>query len=504
MSRKTNRDDLHADVDVREASAILPRVSRSKRQLLCLLSALVALTALASTAANRVVYIPYSDAKLILEAMEEALPAELRGVASEKRESVWAEWVKTRDAQIRERLTRGDEDTLVNFLLFGTSFTRVARLTSAQPRALEQESKAGAQREGAASFRELLETRIQDLIKGIAAPGNNERLIFAGQVVQRAGIDISTAAGRARAQTYLYESIHRNIKEQNSYQERLAEAAKLNDPTEEFAERSKLYRERGLSLDTSLPPDYALEVALAAMRDQKLLARGSVRRVGIIGPGLDFTDKHEGYDFYPTQTLQPFAVLDSLLRMGLARADGIEMDTLDLSARVNEHVRRARAAAAAGRAYTLQVPRDPEWKWKPELAAYWERFGDQIGERVKPVAVPAALRSIELRATRVRPEIVRRLRPLDVDIVLQRELAPEDAKFDLLIATNILVYYDAFEQSLALANIAAMLRPGGYLLTNSLLLELPGSKMKAGDYVSVEYSDRRADGDRILWYRREN
>lgn len=111
MSRKTNRDDLHADADVREASAILPRVSRSKRQLLCLLSAFVALTALAETAANRVVYIPYSDAKLILEAMEEALPAELRAVASEKRESVWAEWVKTRDAQIRERLTRGDEDT---------------------------------------------------------------------------------------------------------------------------------------------------------------------------------------------------------------------------------------------------------------------------------------------------------------------------------------------------------------------------------------------------------
>ncbi len=86
--------------------------------------------------------------------------------------------------------------------------------------------------------------------------------------------------------------------------------------------------------------------------------------------------------------------------------------------------------------------------------------------------------------------------------MLQRELAPEDAKFDLLIATNILVYYDAFEQSLALANIAAMLRPGGYLLTNNLLLELPSSKMKGGEYVSVEYSARESDGDRIVWYQR--
>jgi hypothetical protein len=31
-----------------------------------------------------------------------------------------------------------------------------------------------------------------------------------------------------------------------------------------------------------------------------------------VGPGLDFADKQEGYDFYPLQTIQPFAVIDSL------------------------------------------------------------------------------------------------------------------------------------------------------------------------------------------------
>jgi len=40
------------------------------------------------------------------------------------------------------------------------------------------------------------------------------------------------------------------------------------------------------------------------MRDRGAFAAGSVRRVGIIGPGLDFTDKQEGYDFYPAQTVQ--------------------------------------------------------------------------------------------------------------------------------------------------------------------------------------------------------
>jgi len=98
---------------------------------------------------------------------------------------------------------------------------------------------------------------------------------------------------------------------------------------------------------------------------------------------------------------------------------------------------------------------------------------------------------------------VRTMRALDANIVLQREESQADAKFDLLIATNVLVYYDTFEQSLALRNIQSMLRPGGFLLTNNLLLELPTSKMKSVDYVSVEYSSREADGDRILWYRRE-
>src|SRR5439155_1348974 len=78
-------------------------------------------------------------------------------------------------------------------------------------------------------------------------------------------------------------------------------------PGAEFAERSRLYRARGLSSDTSLLPDYAVEQALRAMRAKGAID-GPIRRVAVIGPGLDFTDKQEGYDFYPPQTLQPFAI----------------------------------------------------------------------------------------------------------------------------------------------------------------------------------------------------
>ena len=47
----------------------------------------------------------------------------------------------------------------------------------------------------------------------------------------------------------------------------------------------------------------------------RLIEAGSVDRVGVIGPGLDFTDKAEGYDFYPPQITQPFSVIDSLRRV---------------------------------------------------------------------------------------------------------------------------------------------------------------------------------------------
>ncbi len=481
---------------------IIPAVSTLKPRLLQAAIVLLAFPFFAGSS-EQVAYVPFADAKPILETLGNALPADLRDVSPEKLESLWPEWVKHRDAEIRERLAGGDADSVVNFLFFGASFTTEPRLTGAQLNAIAPAKTEDSPPGSDAAFQAIFAKRVLDLIHGMMAPGKNERLRFARKTLERAGIDFSDRNGQAGAERYLLENVRRVLQEQGAFQQAIATAKGLNDPTEEFVERSKLYRERGLSLDTSLPPDYALEEALKEMSARGLVKPGSVKRVGIIGPGLDFTDKQEGYDFYPTQTVQPFAVMDSLLRLGLANANEVEVDTLDLSPRVLEHVGQAKQAATKGQGYTIQLPRDPARGWKPGLVAYWQRFGDRIGSVAPPVAVPPGLKGIRLRAVRVRPQFVRRMRALDVNIVLQREEAPEDAKFDLLIATNILVYYDTFEQSLALANIQSMLRPGGFLLTNNLLLELPSSKMKSVDDVLVEYSPHEADGDQIVWYRRE-
>src|SRR5262249_49315787 len=142
----------------------------------------------------------------------------------------------------------------------------------------------------------------------------------------------------------------------------------------------KLFRDRGLSLDTSLPPNFAIEETLREMKQTGQLKGRSLRRIGVIGPGLDFTDKHEGYDFYPVQTVQPFAVADSVQRLDLASQQGVEVDVLDLSPRVLRHVNRLVADARRGKPYTIQLPMDPKREWQPKLVQYWRQFGNQLGE----------------------------------------------------------------------------------------------------------------------------
>ena len=69
-----------------------------------------------------------------------------------------------------------------------------------------------------------------------------------------------------------------------------------------------------------------------------------------------------------------------------------------------------------------------------------------------------------MRAVSVRPTFVSRITVSDLNIVLQRPALVPMERFDLIIATNIFIYYDVFEQSLAMLNVERMLRPGGVLV----------------------------------------
>jgi len=453
---------------------------------------------LAQSRSPGVVYSKYEDVRLLLQAAGKDLPAGL------KKDSCgpalcWSQWIAEHDREVRDRLAQGVDDSLVNLLLFGTSFTRRPRI-----RPGELLPPAGAQPSPQSKAAEaVLAGRLDDFVAGLAAPGANERLLFARSFLQREGYPVRTPEERAAVKQRLLESLGRVFKEMSAYEGELEQARAGADPTAEMALRSTLFQSRGISLDTSLQPNFALEQSLVALQRRGLLAPGAVRKVAVIGPGLDFTDKNSGYDFYPLQTIQPFALMDSLLRRGLSRKDQLEIYSFDISPMVNDHLARIRRRASRGSAYVLQLPLESQVKWDSELQRYWEGFGATIGSPAQPAAIPVGVASsVWVRAVRVASWAVLKIHSVDLNIVTQRMQPVPGGGFDLIVATNVLVYYDVFDQCLAELNVEQMLRPGGLLLSNNLLLELPYSNLRAAGDLAVAYSDRPADGDHIFWYQR--
>jgi chemotaxis methyl-accepting protein methylase len=98
---------------------------------------------------------------------------------------------------------------------------------------------------------------------------------------------------------------------------------------------------------------------------------------------------------------------------------------------------------------------------------------------------------------RIRPDVVLALQPVDLNIVLERFNLAETDRFDLMVGTNIFIYYDAFERSLALENAGAMLKRGGLLLTNDRLPEVSGGSMRLAGVTDVQYKH-----DSVGWYRK--
>ena len=443
--------------------------------------------AVVSLAAAGRANMPFGDARPILEGLkQELLPIELRGRAAADLERIWPDWVARRDGEIRARVERGDEDSIATFLLFGVTFTNQPRY-SFVPRAAGATRTAAA--EQAVGRDPVVRARIADLVRSIAAPGSNERVQFARRVMERKGINPATDAGRRETEAFLGGAVQTMVREYDDY-------------FRDTAVGATLFRNRGLSSDTSIYAAYAIDRTLADLKLRGLVATAAVRRVAIIGPGLDFADKQEGVDFYPVQTIQPFAVIDSLRRYELASDADLTVTTYDLSPRVNEHLATALRNAQAGRAYALQLPRDTKQPWEPDLVAYWQRAGNWIGATATPIAPPAGLANVRMRAIAVRPDVVRAVVPEDANIVLQRpDPLPGDERFDLVIATNILIYYDVFEQSLALANISRMLAPGGLLLTNNPVFELPAIPVRATGGTKVTYMNGAGDG--VVWYQRD-
>jgi hypothetical protein len=435
--------------------------------------------------------ITYADVEPLWDWLRPHLPPALASASSSTRESAFRDWTRAQNTDIRGRVARGDEDSLVNLWLFGTSFTD---LPPARPRDV---AMAG----GARTLAQLSDDRLADLMAGLLSPGANDRLRWAAEFFRGRGIDVATSGGEARARDLLAAAGTRMVSENAEFRGVLAAPNAAADPFAWMARYASLYSDRGLSSDTSILSSFSVDTALEALATSGMIGAGTIRRVAVIGPGLDFMNKADGHDFYQEQTIQPFAIVDSLLRHGLAQAGDLSVTTFDVSARVNRHLAVARERARAGNAYVVQLTLGDGERWNPALIAYWEHAGGRIGDGVRGAAAPASAGPVKVRAVRVRPDVVLSITPRDLNIVVDRLESGDDAqRFDLVVATNVFVYYDTFQQAMAVTNIGRMLRAGGSMLANQAVPPVRPMTPAVGHELVV-HGDRQFD--HVFWYRRE-
>jgi SAM-dependent methyltransferase len=425
--------------------------------------------------------VSFATVKPVLEALANELPPQLK----KPNERKWNSWAQHEDEVVRARLEQGALDSMVNLLLFGTSFT-------IQPRVITMHDPND----------EVVQTRVDDLLQGLRNPGKNERLIILRGVLGRRGLDPNSSAGYEKTKNFVLENLRRVVQEQITFRQEADEASRESDQEAELSKRSRVFRDRGISVDTTILSSFGIEAALRDMKNRAVLPERSITRVAVIGPGLDFTDKGFGYDFYPLQTLQPFAIYDSLIRLGLAECGKLDITAFDISPEVLEHLRRAHERAKTGEKYVVQLPR-VSWPWAADAVQYWHSFGSEIGEPVVASQPPPALTGLETRAVAIRPEIVLSCKGADLNVIFERLDQSAAKRFDLIIATNVLLYYDTLQQALALQNFSTLLEPGGFFLTNDWLPAVPEIPMCLTGYTPVQYAESGDQGDNIFWWQRQ-
>ena len=83
----------------------------------------------------------FAEVRNVLSRLADVLPPELKVPNASDAERAWIPWAERQDRAIRSRLQRGDEETIVNWVLFGTTFTRLPRVPLDAPGMAVDESQ---------------------------------------------------------------------------------------------------------------------------------------------------------------------------------------------------------------------------------------------------------------------------------------------------------------------------------------------------------------------------
>ena len=165
----------------------------------------------------------------------------------------------------------------------------------------------------------------------------------------------------------------------------------------------------------------------------------------------------------PPESYQPWAVIDALLSLGLSRADELQVVGADINPRVVDHLAKSRLNPPV-----LTLVSEIRESDTVTLSAGYREYFTQLGRAIADAdparGGAATLAQGHLRKTvRVGKAASGTLAAATLDVVTERLDAPA---FDLIVATNILPYFDDAQLMLAMSNVAGMLAPGGVFLHN--------------------------------------
>lgn len=354
-----------------------------------------------------------------------------------------------------ERVREGDLDHLVFYLLQSAHFTTrpaiepalsarafVGALPAAERTAYLEQGRGDVSRIGPD-----VRGRAKDLLRALDSRDADPRVVYFRQLAAAA---LPRGGEREAAVLREYLRAMRFLYQKEFVAQRAPDAADAV---------AALYRSRGLSTDTAVEAGYVVHLGLGVVKALEPDRR--VRRVLIVGPGLDLAPRTGLIDDVPPESYQPWAVIDALVGLGLARLDDLEVVGADINPRVVDRLRTARSSPPSLRLES-GLRQSPQLTLERDYAEYFAQLGNAIG--VSPGA--ATERGGRLvKTVRVTPSAARVLSAEPLDVVTQRLTG---APFDLAIATNILPYFDDTELALALSNVSAMLAPGGVLLHNDL------------------------------------
>jgi len=347
--------------------------------------------------------------------------------------------IRALDRQTAARLREGESDHLIFFVLQSTRFTRRVSIEPALSardfvRSLNPATRAAyltghAATALAANVPPSVKERMRDFLSALQHPLPDVRLAWFRQYLPDSERTIDHLCKEyARAMRFLYRKEF--VRDQGAAS----------------------YQNRGHSSDTRIESSFAVATALHVI--EALDARLRITRVLIVGPGLDFAPRTGFIDSYPPQSYQPYAVADVLLASGMSTPGQLRIHCVDINPRVLDFFREF-PHRSERRLILLRG-----WN-SSEYDEYFRTLGQRIGVE-SPLAGGKSLLVSQQSADSIAAS--------KLNVITER--SDPQPRYDLIVATNVLLYFNRTELLLALDNIRSMLAPGGYLIHNELRPEV--------------------------------